>query len=116
MIILIKVYYIFKIDNFSFITKYQFFLIGLAYMLDNKFIDDAFVLHDQTADSKHLKNFYEFVKDTLNDGEILSQDFIDLYLNILKNYKLNDSRKNLDDRWAKFSNIFKMQPMWSIRK
>ena len=58
-------------------------------MLDNNYIDDAFVLHDQTADLRHLN---------------------------IKNFKQNDARKHLNDRWAKFSNIFHLQPMWSIRK
>ena len=85
-------------------------------MLDNKFLDDAFVLHDQTADSTHLENFFDFVNETFNDDEELSKDFIDVYLNTLRNFKLDDPRKNLNNNWAKFSNILRLQPMWSIRK
>lgn len=85
-------------------------------MLDNNYIDDAFVLHDQTADLRHLNSFFHFINQTFKDDEELSKDFIQNYIRTIKNFKQKDARKHLNDRWAKFSNIFHLQPMWSIRK
>ena len=84
-------------------------------MLDNKYIDDAFILHDQTADKAHLNDFFEFVKKTFKDDLDTSDGITKDYLETVKNFKKDDPRKVLNKDWAKFSAFFKHQPMWSIR-
>jgi hypothetical protein len=83
-------------------------------MLDHKYIDDAFILHDQTADKSHLRNVFSFVTQTLENNE-LSKDFIKDYMSTVRNFKQADTRKKLNEKWARFRNFFRMQPMWDIR-
>jgi len=87
---------------------------GLPYMLDHKYIDDAFILHDQTTDESHLKNVFNFMNQSLKDNE-LGNDFINNYMATVRSMKKEDKRKKLNDKWAKFRNFFRLQPMWDIR-
>ena len=87
---------------------------GLSYMLDNLYIDDSFILHDQTTERKHLDSFFSIVNKTAENEE-LSKSFIEKYVKTINECKEKDTRRFLNENWAKFRNFYRFQPMWNIR-
>jgi hypothetical protein len=93
------------------------FVAGLAYMLDKKYFDDAFMLH---VESEGHKQFDEIIfnlmqDDTYETSEIIKE--LDTYDNSdnIKNDENNDIRTILDKSWANFGNLFKYQPLKKVR-
>ncbi len=88
---------------------------SLGYMISNGYIEDAFILHDQTSDSRHMTNLFNFIEKSLKKEEELSEEIIKNYMEALKHFKKHDHRKFLNERWAKFRTFLRFQPMWQIR-
>ena len=90
-------------------------------MLDRKYFDDAFILHDETRNMTHLEQMLSYVQNA-HVFETLANNQI--YYN-LKNHseqqkegaanKLNDMRDKLQTEWGSFKNIFRYQPLFDIR-
>ncbi|CAF0912236.1 unnamed protein product [Brachionus calyciflorus] len=100
-----------KSDNFNNTPKT--FFRGLKYMLDNKYFDDAFILHEESSHYLQVKKFFKKYNNK-NSEDKENSDLLHKIKVILESNK-NDLRKNLHTKWAKLSNIFKFQPMWEIR-
>ena len=89
-------------------------------MLDRKYFDDAFVLHDETRNMAHLEQMLSYVQnvhvyETLGNNQIYYS---------LKNHnqsqkdgspRIEDVRDKLQKEWGSFTNILKYQPMFAIR-
>ena len=73
-------------------------------MLNKKYLDDAFILHDETymfdKTNEYLLNLYN--KESSKKYEIQNKDS-------------EDSRRELSKEWAEFRNIIKFQPLLKAR-
>ena len=68
-------------------------------MLHKHFLNDAFILHDETFKMERTNEFIYFnSRQQSAEGRSTS-----------------DSRSELNDEWANFSNIFRYQPLLKIR-
>ena len=87
---------------------------GLPFMLNQKYFDDAFVLHDRTKFYPHLEKMLTKMKKSEVDyyssliGDIFAKDKSESQIS-------EDKRKILQDKWASFKNIHKFQPFNLIR-
>lgn len=79
-------------------------------MLENKYFDDAFILHEETKDNFQLNKYFKKANKKSSNGDNLL-----LKMKTLLESNTNDARRNLYLKWAKFNNMFKFQPMWEIR-
>jgi hypothetical protein len=88
---------------------------GLPFMLNQKYFDDAFVLHDRTKFYPHLEKMLTKMKKNEVDyysslvGDILAKD------KSSESQISEDKRKILQVKWASFKNIYKFQPFNLIR-
>ena len=82
-------------------------------MIENKYFDDAFILHEETKNILKLKKYLK--KSQRKDFNDSKAEGLLLKMKMLLDSKTNDVRQNLYLKWAKFSNMFKFQPMWEIR-
>ena len=89
---------------------------GLPYMLEKKYFDEAFILHDESVGTKQLNEImlHMMLDDSFNNTE--NAEMLD-YLNKhqTKKKKGLDMRAKLDQKWASLKNIFRYQPLWTVR-
>ena len=78
--------------------------IGLQFMLNKGYFENAFVLHDESTCDIHEKDLLRYSK-TMDDLIAIStcQDTYSIL-------KKKDLRLDLHEHWAKFKNTFKFQP------
>ena len=87
---------------------------GLPYMLDKEYFNNAFILHDE---SENIKDFNQILLEMLNHDSKSAQT--DMMPNLLQRKTINskdDSRLQLNNKWARFANIFKSQPKDLIKE
>jgi hypothetical protein len=73
-------------------------------MLNKKYLDDAFILHDET-----------YIFDKTNDYILdLSEKKLAKEYEI-QNKDSEDARRELSKEWAEFRNIMKFQPLFKVR-
>jgi len=84
-------------------------------MLKKKYLDDSFVLHDDSIHEMHLKTFFNFIEKEKLFKE--PEQAESLYRNLKYFEALNqvDVRSYLHKKWASLRNMFRFQPMWNIR-
>lgn len=73
-------------------------------MLSKHYLDDAFIIHDET-----------FVFDKTNDYILGLIDKKTSIENTKKNKGIKDMRSELSKEWAEFKNIIRFQPLMKIR-
>ncbi|CAF0718472.1 unnamed protein product [Brachionus calyciflorus] len=84
---------------------------GLAYLLDENIFDDALVLHDDTNHYTHLIALFDYIRiSKLNNVKI-----DDIKIDNKQITHDGDARLELYKKWAKLTNIFKRQPLPTIR-
>ncbi len=120
-----------NIDNFKRQkAKQSIFFSGLPYMLDKKYFDDAFILHDESGGTKVLHEI--MVAMMMQEEELFeiseNSEFLNVeLLNTLdqQNDEINenkeksadvDAREQLDRKWASLKNVFSFQPLWLVRE
>ena len=87
---------------------------GLPLLINSKYFDESFVLHDQTSHEYFTKIMNNFKWDHKEYGK----SSIDYLRNILKQYSMTsryDARSFLQNNWASLKNLFKFQPLSKIR-
>jgi hypothetical protein len=93
---------------------------GLPFMLDKKYFNDAYILHEENDGYKKLGQILLHLS---QDGQ--AYNTIEIVKEIEQNEKntqslneaksLSDTRSRLDYSWAGFINLFKFQPLKSVR-
>ena len=86
---------------------------GLPYMLDKKYFEDAFVLHEE---SSGLKQLNEIMIHMMQDDAYDEVEDVKIFEDLSQKRTSNsDTRSKLDSYWAQPKNMFKFQPLWLIR-
>lgn len=87
-------------------------------MLNKKYFDDAFILHDDTNELKSKNEIMLHLMETESLEEVAANanEIESLNKNFLDNRKFKmDKRSRLNESWALFKNVLRFQPMWHIR-
>jgi len=94
---------------------------GLPYMLEEKYFDDALILHDQTNHYVYIQQIIESLDNQQDDDDVLTEeDFNSLSLKPKtaennQTYK-GDIRKELHQKWASLKAFYRLQPIHLIRQ
>ena len=91
---------------------------GLPLMISAGIFEECFPLHDQTSHilftSEYIKMINDFYSDNLESNRS-SIDYLKRNLNEFSKTDESDSRRYLQENWAALRNLFKYQPLGSIR-
>jgi hypothetical protein len=88
---------------------------GLPLLINAKIFDESFILHDQTSHKYFTKIINNFKCENL---EYNNQSLIEFLETNIKEFPMTehfDTRAYLQDNWASLANLFKFQPLGSIR-
>jgi len=87
---------------------------GLLYMLHHKFFDDAFTMHDETANDKGRQVILKVLYGKHGHGNEISSNNSTATLFPMEDVKVtdDDTRQDLDRTWAR---MCRFQPLWKIR-
>ena len=85
---------------------------ALPYMLKNKYFNDSFILHEQS--SQHSNAFNDIIFHMIKNQPDFSKYALVLFQSLKEPKKIEktiflDTRKDLDDNWARIKNIFRTQ-------
>jgi len=87
---------------------------GLPLIINAKIFEESFLLHDQTSHKYFTKIINNFKWENLE----YTQSSIDYLVQNMKKFSMtgySDMRAYLQDNWASLGNLFKFQPLGSIR-
>ena len=88
---------------------------GLPFMLNEGYFEDAFILHDESNFPFHINEMRRHIKSTeMADKGVLAIDTCRNLNSDLVSLR-SDSRLELHNKWAKFKNVFKLQPFQQIK-
>lgn len=88
---------------------------GLPLLQEEEFIEESFLLHDQTSHKFFMKILENFKSENKNFGPT-SIEYLE---NTIKQFTMTDNvdtRTFLQDHWASFKNFLKFQPLTEVRE
>ncbi|RNA34079.1 anoctamin-4 isoform X1 [Brachionus plicatilis] len=90
---------------------------GLEYLIKNKYFDDAFILHCASRNFINLVQLIDLARQAqLNEEQLKYQLKNERPFSVKKKPHDGEVRDELYVDWAKFTNIFKSQPLSKIRR
>ena len=98
--------------TFSLIRHKMSVTKNLPFMLQGGYFDDAFVLHDESSHSEHLRTLLLSMDQQAQHSD---HDALTHFRIFEENQHHEDKRLDLHDSWASMGNMFNEQPMWKIR-